>query len=143
MKKEQILVSACLFGKNCKYSGGNNKISDNLIKDISKKYDVKLICPEELGGLETPREPAEIRSGKVYTKSGKDVTKNFIKGAKIVLETAKKHDIKLAILKSNSPSCSSGHIYDGTFSSKLIKGKGMTADLLIKNEIKVIDENDI
>lgn len=102
------------------------------------------ICPEQLGGLPNPREPAEIqKSGRVLTKSGKDITKNLARGAKETLEIAKKLNIKEAILKTKSPSCGSGLIYDGTFSKKAIKGDGITTALLKKNKIKVITEKEL
>ena len=105
------------------------------------------VCPEVLGGLRIPRENSEITGGngsdvlegkaRVITISGKDVTSNFIKGAKVVLAFAKKYRIKKAILKSNSPSCGLGKIYDGSFTSKLINGSGVTASLLRQKGIKV------
>ena len=102
------------------------------------------ICPEQLGGLSIPREPAEIKkSGKVLTKNGKNVTKNFNKGAKEVLKITKNLKIREAILKSKSPSCGLGLVYDGSFSGKLIKGDGITTTLLRKNKIKVITEKEL
>jgi uncharacterized protein YbbK (DUF523 family) len=101
------------------------------------------ICPEQLGGLPTPREPAEIRGERVVTRSGKDVTENFKRGAKEVLKIAKLYGIKEAIMKQRSPSCGCGEIYDGTFSGKTIKGDGVTTTLLKKNGIKVISEKEL
>ena len=101
------------------------------------------ICPEQLGGLSTPREPSEQRGNKVITKSGKDVTENFVKGAKEVLKLARLFGIKEAILKQRSPSCGYGQIYDGTFSGTVIKGDGVTTALLKINGIKVISEEDL
>ena len=136
----KVLCSACLLGKNCKYDGGNNLQKD--IEDLSKKYELIDVCPEELGDLSTPRDPAEIVDGKVLTNKGKDVTKNFYEGAKKVLEIAKEYNIKKAILKQRSPSCGCGKIYDGTFSKKVIKGNGITAQMLIDNGIEVQTEED-
>jgi len=111
---------------------------------LFKKGELIPVCPEQLGGLSTPREPAEIKkTGKVFTKSGKNVTKSFSKGAKQTLKIAKYLGIKKAILKTGSPSCGSGLIYDGTFSKKLIKGDGVTAFLLRRNGIKVITEENL
>ena len=99
------------------------------------------VCPEQLGGLPTPREPAEIqRSGKVLTKSGKNITKRLLKGAKETLKITKIVGVKEVILKSRSPSCGSGLIYDGSFLRRLIKGDGITAALLKKNKIRIITE---
>jgi len=135
------ICSACLLGIKCRYDG-QSKPSKKVIK-LSKKEILIPICPEQLGGLTTPRESAEQRKNKVITKSGKDVTKNFINGAKEVLRIAKLLGIKKAILKQRSPSCGSGQIYDGTFFGKIIKGNGVTTALLKRNEIKVISEEDL
>ena len=101
------------------------------------------VCPEQLGGLPTLREPAEQKGKKVITKSGKDVTKFFVNGAKQVLKLAKLFGIREAILKQRSQSCGCGQVYDGTFTGTLIKGDGITTSLLKKNGIKVISEEDL
>ncbi len=137
----KVLVSSCLLGKNCKYNGGNN-YNDGVI-DFASKHDIIEICPEQLGGLSTPRLPSEIMNGRVFNKAGVDVTQNFLEGAKKTLDIAIKNDCKLAILKKNSPSCGFGKIYDGTFSSKLISGNGITADLLFKNGVVIINEDSL
>ena len=136
MTKGKILISACLAGVNCKYNGKNNK--NEKIIELIKNNDVILVCPEQLGGLKTPRVPAEIIKNKVITKDEIDVTKEYQKGAEEVLKIAKQFDIKKAILKSKSPSCGKSKIYDGTFSNKLINGDGVTTKLLKQNGIKVI-----
>jgi len=144
MKKSEnkiILCSACLLGIKCRYDG-KSKPNKKVIK-LARKGVLIPVCPEQLGGLSTPREPAEQRKGRVITKSGKDVTKNFKKGAKEVLKLAKLLGIEEAILKQRSPSCGSGQIYDGTFSGNIIKGDGITASLLKRNRIKVISEEDL
>jgi uncharacterized protein YbbK (DUF523 family) len=110
---------------------------------LLKKEILIPVCPEQLGGLPTPREPAEIREGKVITKSGKDVTENFKRGAEEVLKIAKLFGISEAIFKQGSPSCGCGRVYDGTFSGKIIEGDGITATLLKKRGIKVITEEDL
>lgn len=135
------LCSACLLGIRCRYDG-KSKRNRKVIKLIKKAILIP-VCPEQLGGLSTPREPAERKGKKVFTKSGKDVTKKFLKGAKTVLTIAKLFRIKEAILKQKSPSCGVGKIYDGTFTGKLIKGDGVTTSLLKKNKIKVISEEDL
>ena len=134
--KEKILVSACLLGVNCKYNGENN-YSDEVIKFL-KDYDIIPICPEILGGLSTPRKPSEIKEDKVFSIDGKDVTKNYQKGAAETLKTAKLLGVKKALLKAKSPSCGNGLIYDGTFNNQLIEGDGITTQLLKENDIEVI-----
>ena len=140
MEKEKILISACLIGLNCKYDGGNNENSK--LVELMKEKDLVPICPEQLGGLKTPRASAERKQEKVITKEGVDVTKEYQKGAEEVLKLAKKLNIKKAILKSRSPSCGIEEIYDGTFSHNLIKKDGVTAELLKKNEIEVISSDE-
>ena len=134
------IVSACLAGVNCKYNGGNN-IDDHIVKLVEEGKAI-LVCPEQLGGLPTPRLPSEIveKDGvrKVKTTKGEDVTDQFIKGAEETLNIAKMMKIEKAILKSRSPSCGYGKIYDGTFSKTIKDGNGFTADLLEKNGIKII-----
>lgn len=140
-----ILVSSCLAGINCKYNGKNNLVP--LIKKLVDEGRAIPICPEQLGGLFTPRVPAEITKDKagnifVLTKDGRDVTKEYILGAERALAIAKALKINTAILQSRSPSCGCGVIYDGTFTKHLIDGNGITAELFIKNGIKVFsDEN--
>ena len=149
-----IIVSACLLGENCKYSGWNNK-SENVIKYLEDKEYI-LVCPEQLGGLSTPRNPSEIitygnkdgndvLSGctKVLSNKGIDVTKNFIQGAEETLKIAKEHNAKTAILKAGSPSCGYKKIYDGTFLGNKIQGMGVTAAILNKENIALLDEDDI
>ena len=139
MEKEKILISSCLIGLNCKYDGGNNENSK--LVELMKEKDLVPICPEQLGGLKTPRASAERKQEKVITKEGVDVTKEYQKGAEEVLKLAKKLNIKKAILKSRSPSCGIDEIYDGTFSHNLVKGDGVTAELLKKNGIEVISSD--
>jgi len=135
------LCSACLLGIQCRYDG--KLIRNEAVIDLSKHEVLIPVCPEELGGLPTPREQSERVEGRVIFRSGKDVTENFKKGAEKTLEIAKKLRIKEVILKQRSASCGSGQISDGTFKGKFIKGNGVTTDLLIKNGIKVISEEEI
>lgn len=134
-----ILISACLCGVNCKYNGKNNLNEECL--ELLKKGEAILVCPEQMGGLETPRNPSEIKivngEVKVFMNDGKDVTENYIRGAEEVLKLAKELNIKKAILRKKSPSCGYGEIYDGTFTNTLTKGNGITASLLIENGIEV------
>ena len=135
-----ILVSACLAGENCKYSGGNKECKKVL--KLMDNHTVICVCPEKLGGLPIPRPPAEIKDGRVKTKEGKDVTEEFYEGAKKALEIAKKYNAELAVLKANSPSCGCGKIYDGDFSKSLIDGNGIFAQMLLDENIRVLSEND-
>jgi uncharacterized protein YbbK (DUF523 family) len=135
-----ILVSACLVGINCKYSGGNN--FNQKIFDLVKEEKAIPVCPEQLGGLSTPRKPVEIKviDGKKYAidNEGNDVTENFEKGAREVLKLAKSLDIKKAILQPRSPSCGVNKIYSGDFDKKLVDGNGVLAEMLIENGIEVL-----
>jgi uncharacterized protein YbbK (DUF523 family) len=135
------LVSGCLIGAKCNYKG-EARPNKKLI-EMFKAGELLPICPETLGGLTIPREPAEQKGKKVFTKSGKDVTVQFNLGAKEVLKLAKKYNIKEAILKAHSSSCGSGKVYDGTFSGKLIDGDGVLASILKRKGIKVITEENI
>lgn len=137
----RILVSACLLGVECRYNGKGELKKD--IETLLKEHELIPVCPEQLGGLATPRDPAEICGDKIITKTGIDVTKEYLKGAEEVLKLAKLYKCNAAILKERSPSCGYGKIYDGTFSKVLINGNGATADLLIKNGIKVTGESEI
>jgi uncharacterized protein YbbK (DUF523 family) len=135
------LCSACLLGIRCRYDG-KSKPYENVI-ELSKKEVLIPVCPEQLGGLPTPREAAEIKGDKVYTKSGKDITEYFVRGAEQVLYLARLYNIEEVILKQRSPSCDCGQIYDGTFSGKVIEGNGITTALLKRKGIKVITEEDL
>ncbi len=134
-----ILVSACLLGADCKYNGKNNR-NENVLR-LMEKHTLIPVCPEQLGGLSTPREPSEKSGGRVISKSGADVTENYKKGADEVLKIARLYGCKRAVLKAKSPSCGSGKVYDGTFSGTLIDGDGVTAQLLKQNGIEVQNEN--
>lgn len=146
------LISSCLCGVNCKYNGGNNLNTKCL--ELVKEGKAILICPEQLGGLSTPRVPAEIigssegilkedNKSKVITKDNKDVTCEFLKGAQETLKIANLYNIKKAILKEGSPSCGVKYVYDGTFSSKKISAMGLTAMILEENGIEVIGDTDL
>lgn len=134
-----ILVSACLCGVNCKYNGKNNLNEEVL--ELVKKGEAILICPEQLGGLTTPRNPAEIKiindEVRVITNDGRDVTENYKRGAEEVLKLAQELKVEKAILRKKSPACGCGEIFDGTFSNTLKPGNGITANLLIENGIEV------
>lgn len=136
-----VLVSACLLGENCKYNGGNNYVEGLLEDLLGEGISVVAVCPEREGGLPIPRVPAERVGDRVINKEGEDVTEQFLAGAQAALELAKKHKCKAAVLKTNSPSCGCGKIYDGTFNGTLVKGNGVTAQLLRKRGIVVYNED--
>ena len=138
---EKLLISSCFLGRNVKYNGSNNKL--DYIDKLKQKYNLIPVCPEVLGGLKIPRDPSEIFNGKVISNKGKDVTDNFILGAKKTLEIAIKYNCKKALLKESSPSCGVNMIYDGTFSKNKINGVGITSKLLKENGILLYTENDI
>jgi uncharacterized protein YbbK (DUF523 family) len=135
------LCSACLLGVNCKYDGTNN--FNQKIVDLARKEILIPICPEQLGGLTTPRLPAEIKGERVINEAGQDVTENFKRGAQETLRLVQLLGIKEAIFKQRSPSCGAGQIYDGSFSRKVIPGDGVTSQLLKEAGITIITEEDL
>ena len=141
---ENILISACLLGVACRYDGCRKPLPPTVIEQLQKQYHLIPICPEIMGGLPTPRIPAEIQSDRrVLRSDGVDVTENYRKGAEEALRLAELFHCKLALLKEKSPSCGCGRIYDGTFSKTLTHADGITAALLKENEICVIGETTI
>jgi len=142
-----ILVSACLAGENCKWDGGNNKNQAVLefMEKMKGKAEFHFVCPEQMGGLSTPRPASEIRveDEVVVNTEGRDVTAEFLLGADLALKEAKKYGCTLAILKERSPSCGSHGVYDGSFSHKLVPGMGKTAALLSGYGIRVVGESEI
>jgi uncharacterized protein YbbK (DUF523 family) len=141
-----FLVSACLAGYPCRYDGNSNR--DDRIVELVRHGKAIPVCPEQLGGLTTPRKPAERQFNadepfKVLNIDGEDVTDAFNKGAQIVLDIARKYSVSRAILKQNSPSCGNGRIYDGSFSGKLIDGHGVTTALLTENGLEVVSEEEL
>ena len=145
MEKEvKYIVSACLAGFDCRYDCKNNE--NDFICQLVKEGRAIPVCPEQLGGLPTPRDPSEIKfiDGKrcVISKNGNLVTKEFERGGEIVLGIAKKYSIRKAILQERSPSCGL-KTYDGTFSKTLTNNPGITAQILIDNGIEVISSEKI
>ena len=135
-----LIVSACLAGFPCRYDG--KKAINTAVQQLVREGKAIPVCPEQLGGLPTPRLPAEMKAGKVINSDGNDVTEAFEKGAAVVLEIAKQYGCTDALLKARSPSCGKGRIYDGSFSGILIEGNGKTADLLMRNGITVTTEEE-
>lgn len=139
--KQKILVSACLPGKVCRYNGAGKR--DARVCALNERFELVPVCPEELGGLSTPRPCAERRDGRVVTVDGADVTAAFLRGAEEALCIAREQGIRLAVLKAKSPSCGSGKIYDGSFSGRLIPGDGVAAALFKEAGITVITEEEL
>lgn len=137
----KILVSACLIGCDCRYIGDSCR--NEVVRALAEKHILIPVCPEQLGGLTTPRLPSERQGEKVVMVDGTDVTAQFAKGAENALEIAKLTNVDFAILKAHSPSCGKGMIYNGTFSGEKCEGNGVTADLFIENGIHVFTEKEL
>ena len=137
----RILVSACLLGENCKYSGGNNY--DQAVVDFVQGHRVIPVCPEVLGGLPIPRSPAELVDGVVINKVGISVDEQFRAGAEKALAIAKQNGAELAILQSRSPSCGVKEIYDGSFTGRKIPGQGVFAEMLQQAGIPALDAGEL
>ena len=138
---ENLLISACLLGVECKYSGGSNALPEETIEKLRTRYRLIPVCPETAGGLPTPRDPSERLGERVVSCRGADVTAQFKKGAEAALTLARRYGCTTALMKEHSPSCGSGLIYDGSFSGKLVKGDGCAAELLKAAGVSVVEEN--
>lgn len=134
-----IIVSACLLGVNCRYGGDNCK-KEEVLK-LGKEHNLIPVCPEQLGGLSTPRVPSERNGEYIVGKDGTDVTEAFKKGAEQALYISELYQCDTAILKKNSPSCGYGMIYDGTFTGNKVMGNGVTAELLNNKGIRILNED--
>ena len=137
----KIMVSACLAGENCKYNGGNNR--NEKVLQLRADHEVITVCPEQMGGLPTPRVPSEITDGVVTAKDGRIVDKEFRAGAAKCLEIAIREKPDLIVLQSRSPSCGVKQRYDGTFTGTLADGPGVTAQLLMENGFRCVDVEDL
>ena len=137
----KILVSACLLGRNCKYSGGNNR-NERVIQYLKDKEYIP-VCPEVAAGMPVPRPPVEIREGRVVSIEGEDLDATYRKGVDRVMQEVTKAEIGLAILKAKSPTCGVHEIYDGTFTGKKIPGQGILAAALRDAGIPIMDEKDL
>lgn len=140
---EKLLISACLAGENCKYSGGNNFIGETALASLGDKYELVSACPEVMGGLSVPRIPCERIGARVMNERGEDVTAQFKAGAELTANICERQGIKKALLKEKSPSCGSGRIYDGTFSHTVIAGDGVTAQRLRALGVTLYGESEI
>ena len=143
MSMEKLLISACLAGENCKYSGGNNFIGETALASLGDKYELVSACPEVMGGLPVPRCPCERIGARVMNERGEDVTAQFKAGAELTADICERQGVKKALLKEKSPSCGSGRIYDGTFSHTVIAGDGVTAQRLRALGIVLYGESEI
>ena len=137
--KEPLLVSACLMGAACRYDGKRQPLA--ALKQLTDRYYLIPVCAEQLGGLPTPRIPAERRGNQVLNRTGSDVTAQFTAGAAEVLRLARLYGCTKALLKERSPSCGHGEIYDGSFSGTKISGSGVTAQLLSSHGIQIFGES--
>ena len=139
----RLLVSACLLGFDCKYCGGNNALGDKTRRALREKWALVPVCPEVSGGLPVPREPSERRGTRVVSRTGRDVTAEFSRGADTACRLCERFGCTAALLKENSPSCGSGRIYDGSFSGTLIAGDGLTAERLRRRGVELLGESEI
>ena len=139
MKK--ILVSACLYGNKCRYKGDD--CFNEKLAELGKNAVLIPVCPEQLGGLSTPRNPAERVGDKIISSAGADVTEEYTRGADFAVEIAKANAVDYCVLKANSPSCGKGVIYDGTFTGGKVKGNGLTTEKLLAAGFIVLTENEL
>lgn len=137
----KVVVSACLMGRNCKYNGGNNYSAK--LQEFLKGKEVIEVCPEVAAGMPVPRPSVEIVEGVVTDIYGKNVDAAYRQGVSNVMEQIQGEDIEFAVLQSRSPTCGVKQIYDGTFSKKLIEGRGILAEALVQAGYRVIDVEDI
>lgn len=141
MEKKAVLISACLLGVSCRYNGSCGNPDE--IQELMDYAHLVPVCPEILGGLPTPRPPAERIGEKVITCEGGDVTMQYLRGAQESLKLARLYGAQYALMKERSPSCGSGEIYDGTFTHTRVPGDGTASALLKENGIAVFGEGHI
>ena len=137
--KPKLLVSACLLGAACRYDGKSKP--NAAVQALAARYTLVPVCPEQLGGLPTPRLPAERCGGRVLRSDGADVTDAYRRGAEAALALFRESGCCAAVLKEKSPSCGCGRIYDGTFSRTLTDGDGVTAALFALHRVPVVGES--
>jgi uncharacterized protein YbbK (DUF523 family) len=150
-RQKTILVSSCLLGLRTRFDGGGKWRPE--LQGLLERYQLVPVCPEQLGGLPTPRPPAEIQGGsgdavlddesRVLTVEGADVTANFVRGAEECLAAARLFGAEGALFKARSPSCASGQSYDGSFGGRLVPGFGVAAALLRRNGLRILSEEDL
>lgn len=137
----KLLISACLLGVRCRYDGASKE--HPLAAELARRHTLIPVCPEQLGGLATPRTPAERQGDAVRTRTGGDVTECYVRGAEETLRLCRMFGCEAAVLKERSPSCGRGEIYDGSFTGTLTAGNGIAAELLTANGIPVYGESQI
>ena len=137
----RILISACLLGLSCRYDGDSKP--HPLAEELARRHQLVPVCPEQLGGLPTPRPPAERWGDRVVTREGGDVTAQYRRGAEETWKLCRLLDCQAAVLKERSPSCGSGEIYDGTFTGTRISGDVVTAETLRAQGIRIVGESRI
>ena len=138
--RPKVLVSLCLLGAGCRYDGKGNQVD---LSALMARAELIPVCPEQLGGLPTPRPPAEIQNGQVVSRTGDDVTAAYRRGAEQTLRLCRLTGCSAAVLKANSPSCGCGQVHDGSFSGALVPGSGITAQLLKDHGVRVLTEEDL
>lgn len=139
---EHLLISACLMGANCKYSGGNNALPAETLCKLKEKYSLVPVCPETAGGLSVPRDPSERLGNRVVSIRGRDVTAEYRRGGEIAVCLARRFACRKALLKERSPSCGSGEIYDGSFTGTVTQGYGVAAEMLSEAGVSVYGESE-
>ena len=137
----KLLVSACLLGVRCRYDGASKP--HPLMEELAKRHFLVPVCPEQLGGLPTPRPSSERQGDRVVAVTGADVTEQYRRGAEEALRLCRFFGCEAAVLKEKSPSCGCGAVYDGTFTGALTEGNGVTAELLTANGIPVYGESSL
>lgn len=152
-KKPDVLVSACLLGERTRYDGKEIACASPVLRQWRLEGRMISFCPEAAGGLPIPRPASEItggdgngvlaRTARVVDTTGRDVSDAFLKGAEMALKLVEENGVRLAVLKSNSPSCGNDGVYDGSFSGTLRSGPGVTAALLERNGIRVFNEHEL
>ena len=138
-----LLISRCLLGEKCRYDGRSKPLQAEALQALSERFVLIPVCPEELGGLPTPRNPSERRGDRVVMADGTDVTEAFRLGASRARTLAAAGGAAAALLKEKSPSCGKGKIYDGSFTGTLIEGNGVTAEALLGAGLAVYGESEI
>ena len=142
-QKEPLLISACLLGVRCRFDGKEKPLPEETLTQLAERFSLIPVCPEQLGGLCTPRTPTEFDGSRFYMQSGEDVTEQFLRGAAETCRLARMFGIKRALLKEKSPSCGFGAIYDGSFQKRLTQGNGATANALSAMGIEIFGESRI
>ena len=140
---DRLLVSACLLGFNCKYTGGNNRLGEETLSRLREKYRLVPVCPELSGGLSCPRPPAERQGERVMAVDVRDVTEEYRRGADTAVALYRRFRCAAALMKARSPSCGRDEIYDGSFTGTVIPGHGVAAEALLRLGAAIADENHV